>query len=95
MSSTRAYIPAAGAGSGRILRVKLGYNPNSSSVGSNIPAFLAFAAGSGAVSVFVLCLLAAADKRLRNLVSKSADKDREVAPKAELKEEKAAQKDMS
>lgn len=57
---------------GRILRVKSGYNPNSSSVGSNIPAFLAFAAGSGVLSIFVTSILAAADKRLRG---KKSDRD--------------------
>jgi hypothetical protein len=36
---------------GRILRVKSGYNPNSSSVGSQIPAFFAYAVGTGAVAI--------------------------------------------
>ena len=42
---------------GRILRVKTGYNPNSSSVGSHIPAFMAFAAGAGAAGVIIMNLL--------------------------------------
>jgi len=42
---------------GRILRVKTGYNPNSSSVGSHIPAFLAFAFGSGIFTVITLNIL--------------------------------------
>jgi hypothetical protein len=50
---------------GKILRLKIGYNPNSSSIGSNIPAFLSFAIGSSAVSVFILNLINAADKKIR------------------------------
>ena len=42
---------------GRVLRVKEGYNPNSSSVGSAIPVFLAAAVGAGALTAFVLNLL--------------------------------------
>ena len=52
-------------GKGRILRVKTGYNPNSSSVGSQIPAFLAFAAGSGAFTIMGLHVFNAVDKRIR------------------------------
>ena len=50
---------------GKILRVKTGYNPNSSSVGSHIPAFLAFATGSGALTVFIMNLLNSINKRIR------------------------------
>ncbi len=50
---------------GKILRVKTGYNPNSSSVGSHIPAFLAFAAGAGAVSVIVMNLLSTIGGKIR------------------------------
>ena len=42
---------------GRVLRVKTGYNPNSSSIGSQIPGFLAFATSSGAFSVIALHIL--------------------------------------
>jgi hypothetical protein len=42
---------------GRVLRVKQGYNPNSSSVGSAIPVFLAAAVGAGALTAFLLNLL--------------------------------------
>jgi hypothetical protein len=45
------------AGSGKILRVKTGYNPNSSSVGSQIPTFLFFAAGTGAAGVIAAQIL--------------------------------------
>jgi hypothetical protein len=38
---------------GRILRVKKGYNPNSSSIGSDILAFLAFSGGAGVFSVIL------------------------------------------
>ncbi|MHC4114139.1 MAG: hypothetical protein ACYSSL_02280 [Planctomycetota bacterium] len=49
---------------GRILRVKTGYNPNSSSVGSLIPTFLAFAAGVGAVTVVVMNILSVVNKHI-------------------------------
>jgi hypothetical protein len=38
---------------GRVLRVKSGYNPNSSSVGSSIPTFFFFAIGTGVVTIIV------------------------------------------
>ncbi len=50
---------------GRVLRVKVGYNPNSSSIGSAIPLFLAAAVGSGAVTVFLLNLLDSTGAALR------------------------------
>ena len=50
---------------GRILRVKTGYNPNSSSVGSLIPTFLAFAAGAAALTVLAMNSLNAVDKHIR------------------------------
>ena len=50
---------------GKVLRVKMGYNPNSSSVGSNIPAFLAFAVGSGAINVIALQILGGISRRIR------------------------------
>jgi hypothetical protein len=50
---------------GRVLRVKTGYNPNSSSVGSQIPAFLAFAAGSGVFTVIALQILNAVRRQIR------------------------------
>lgn len=40
--------------SGEVLRVKLGYNPNSSSIGSEIPKFLAFALASGVTATLWL-----------------------------------------
>jgi hypothetical protein len=50
---------------GRILRVKTGYNPNSSSVGSQIPAFLAFAAGSGVFTIIALHTLNVISRYIR------------------------------
>ena len=49
---------------GRILKVKTGYNPNSSSVGSNVPEFLFFALGSGFLVAFALNLRDAVSKRV-------------------------------
>ena len=56
---------AAASPMGRVLRVKDGYNPNSSSVGSAIPTYLVFAAGSGALTVLVLQILSVAEGVLR------------------------------
>ncbi len=50
---------------GRVLRVKVGYNPNSSSVGSQVPSFLAFALGSGAATVLLLNTLNAVGRLIR------------------------------
>ncbi len=50
---------------GRVLRVKDGYNPNSSSVGSAIPTFLALAAASGALTVALTHMLSAVGRALR------------------------------
>ena len=50
---------------GRILRVKTGYNPNSSSVGSLIPAFLIFAASAAVLTALAMNGLNAVDKHIR------------------------------
>jgi hypothetical protein len=42
---------------GKVLRVKTGYNPNSSSVGSQIPSFFFFAIASGICTVIALNVL--------------------------------------
>jgi hypothetical protein len=42
---------------GKVLRVKTGYNPNSSSVGSQIPTFFFFAIASGVCTVVALQIL--------------------------------------
>ena len=44
---------------GRILKVKRGYNPNSSSIGSDILTFLASAAGAGVFTVVLSNILGA------------------------------------
>ncbi len=53
------------AAEGKVLRVKEGYNPNSSSVGSAIPLYLGFAAGAGALTVLILNLQSAVGDMLR------------------------------
>ena len=50
---------------GRVLRVKDGYNPNSSSVGSAIPLYLAWAAGSSVLAVLLLNLRSAVGSLVR------------------------------
>jgi len=50
---------------GRVLRVKHGYNPNSSSVGSAIPAFLVAGLSVGAAAVLIAHLLSEIADRLR------------------------------
>ena len=62
---------------GQILRVKQGYNPNSSSVGSHIPVFLAFAAGAGVISVFVTNILGAVSRKIRKNKDNLGGKDEE------------------
>lgn len=56
---------SGGQSAGRVLRVKLGYNPNSSSIGSGIPAFLAFAAGAGGFTVILLNVLHSVGRMIR------------------------------
>ncbi|MCG8551111.1 MAG: hypothetical protein MI799_11980 [Desulfobacterales bacterium] len=65
---------------GKLLAVKQGYNPNSSSVGSQISSFLAFTMASGGVTVTVLMLLNTFDKHLRKKFKKQdpCAKDREM-----------------
>ncbi len=58
---------------GRVLRVKSGYNPNSSSVGSDIPTFLAAAAGGAAAAAIILNIIAAARDRI---VSERRDEEK-------------------
>jgi hypothetical protein len=50
---------------GRVLRVKLGTNPNSSSVGSALPTYLVFVAASGALTAMLLHLTSAVGALLR------------------------------
>ena len=60
---------------GRILRVKQGYNPNSSSIGSDVPVFLAAAAGAGVVAAFILSLMSLTRKRIADAVKQSCGPD--------------------
>jgi hypothetical protein len=50
---------------GRVLRVKTGYNPNSSSVGSLIPTFLALSTSAAAMAVLAMNGLNTIDKHIR------------------------------
>lgn len=50
---------------GKILKVKIGYNPNSSSVGSAIPAYIVTTAAVGAVSVLISNIIASARKNIK------------------------------
>ena len=59
---------------GRILRIKSGYNPNSSSVGSDIPAFFLAALGSGALGIVVLQIMDVYDRHIRNRHGERGDK---------------------
>ena len=62
---------------GRILRVKTGYNPNSSSVGSLIPTFLAFATGAAALAVLAMNSLNAVDKHIREKKKSLASEEKQ------------------
>jgi hypothetical protein len=55
---------------GRILKVKKGYNPNSSSIGSDIMAFLILAGGAGTFSV----ILANTLDSIKKIIHKNKDK---------------------
>jgi hypothetical protein len=59
---------------GRILKIKSGFNPNSSSVGSDIPAFFFAALGSGALGIMVLQMMDVYDRYLRNRHGGQSDK---------------------
>ena len=64
--------------SGRVLRVKTGYNPNSSSVGSQIPYFFAFALSSGAITILVMNILAGFDRTLKEKKGQGSKTDETV-----------------
>jgi hypothetical protein len=55
---------------GRILKVKKGYNPNSSSIGSDIMAFLILAGGAGIFSVILSNTL----DSIKKIINKNKDK---------------------
>jgi len=54
---------------GKILRVKTGYNPNSSSIGSHIPAFLFSALGTGTFAIIVMQTV----NMVENIIKKRKD----------------------
>jgi hypothetical protein len=60
---------------GRVLRVKEGYNPNSSSIGSAISAYLAAAVGAGAVGVILLNLFSSAGGLLRRRLARERENE--------------------
>jgi hypothetical protein len=64
---------------GRVLMMKMGYYPNSSSIGSQIHFFLTMAAGAGALSVLALHLLDSVGSliRRRKQTGDSSEKDGE------------------
>ncbi|NVO09817.1 MAG: hypothetical protein HXX16_07650 [Bacteroidales bacterium] len=51
---------------GKILRFKTGYNPNSSSIGSHIPTFLALASGLGFMSIVIMNQVKKIDKQIQD-----------------------------
>lgn len=50
---------------GKILRVKTGYNPNSSSMGSIIPMFLYITGAAGMVTVFITSMFQKTDREIK------------------------------
>ncbi|UCG12597.1 MAG: hypothetical protein JSU72_19275 [Deltaproteobacteria bacterium] len=50
---------------GKVWQVKRGYNPNSSSIGSEIPLFLAMAVSAGTLTVLALHLLGSVERLIR------------------------------
>lgn len=51
---------------GKILRFKTGYNPNSSSIGSHIPTFLALASGLGFMSIVIMNQVKKINKQIQD-----------------------------
>ena len=76
---------------GRVLRVKDGYNPNSSSVGSTLPTYLAFAVGSGALTVLILNLLDGAGRLLRK--QRSGDPTQQAKGSGRDRDDERAEQD--
>ena len=77
LDKLRALLPALGTGElasadaslppsrGRVLKLKLGFNPNSSSVGTTVVVFLWSLVASGAVVAFATAVLAHRFRRRR------------------------------
>lgn len=68
---------------GRLLKVKTGYNPNSSSVGTGLPPYLFAVLGTGVVSIFVANVIDPVLRRLRSTTVPSASDQQPAAGKAE------------
>lgn len=66
---------------GRVLRVKKGYNPNSSSIGSGILPFLAFAAGSGILTILLSNTLESTGKIIKKRTASKANEPLRGSPK--------------
>ena len=60
---------------GKILRVKQGYNPNSSSLGSIIPEFLFLSGLAGTLTVFLTALFRKTDRQIREKVKAGTDEN--------------------
>ena len=60
---------------GKIIGIKEGFNPNSSSVGSQIPQFFTFALAAGSLTILVLNLLSTYDKRIRGTKTEIREAD--------------------
>jgi hypothetical protein len=75
-------VSPAAARKGRILRVKAGYNPNSSSVASELTVFLFSAAGAG---LFTIAGLSVAEIIIDKMKKKPDAAPVSSAPQAEAK----------
>lgn len=60
---------------GLVLKLKKGYNPNSSSVGSQIPNIIYLSASAGVISVFISAYFSEFKK---NIINKTENNDREI-----------------
>ncbi len=63
-----------------LIRVKLGTNPNSSSVGSDIPTFLGLAAGLGGTSALIMHVFESVAQHIRTKPDKATDPANPKAP---------------
>ena len=57
----------------RILRIKKGDNPNSSSVGTDIPAFFLAALGTGAMGILIMQIMDIYDRHVRKTHGEQGD----------------------
>ena len=60
---------------GKILRIKTGYNPNSSSIGSHIPTFLAMASGLGFMTIVIMNQIKKINKHVQDRKDELSTKD--------------------